>query len=263
MLESVPAAGPGPGDGSASPPRAGQRVRTPVGSRPVVGALARGLGELLITAGFVVLLFIAYELWVTDIFAARDQHRLHTAIERTWSRPAVAAPRTAPRAAVPVPVPVARPGDGFAILRIPRFGSGYAPVIVEGVTTDDLRKGPGHYPGTALPGAVGNFVVSGHRTTYLHPFGDLDRLRTGDPIVVEVADRYYTYRVTRSEVVAPNDLAVIAPVPDRPGVRPTGAMLTFTTCNPKYSASTRLVVHAQLRATTMKSRGLAVAVGAG
>ncbi|MGF7237403.1 MAG: class E sortase [Frankia sp.] len=255
-------------------PRSHRRVRTPVGSRPVVGALLRELGELLITAGFVVLLFVVYELWVTDIFAARDQRKLHTAIERTWSRPGVAAPRASAPAGVPagepsasagapVSAPAVKLGDGFAILRIPRFGSGYSPVIVEGVATDDLRKGPGHYPGTAMPGAIGNFVVSGHRTTYLHPFGDLDRLRIGDPIVVEVADRYYTYRVTQSEVVAPSDLAVIAPLPDHLGIRPTRAMLTFTTCNPKYSASTRLVVHAQLHATTMKSRGLPAAISAG
>jgi sortase A len=154
-------------------------------------------------------------------------------------------------------------GDGLAILRIPRFGRGYAPVVVEGVATDDLQKGPGHFPGTALPGGVGNFVVSGHRTTYGHPFGRLDELKVGDPIVVEVADRYYTYRVTSRSVVQPTDLNVILPVPDRPGVRPTNRVLTFTTCNPKYSASTRLIVHAQLHTTTLKSRGLPPALKKG
>jgi sortase A len=228
---------------------------------------------LVITAGVVAVLFVAYELWVTNIVAAHDQHPLRTAIERTWSRPSVTAPQepTAPREATAPQEPTAlkKPtgpaiprvtfGGGLAILRIPRFGPRYAPVVVEGVAAADLRKGPGHYPGTALPGAIGNFVVSGHRTTYLHPFGDLDRLRIGDPIVVEVADRYYTYLVTQSQVVDPSDLAVILPVPDHPGMIPTHAELTFTTCNPKHSASARLIVHAQLHATTMKARGLPLA----
>ena len=229
----------------AGPPGAAHPRRT----QAIVGTALRGLGELLITAGLVVLLFVVYELWVTDLWATRDQHRLHTSIERTWAAPPVR------RAAAPG-IPKVALGDGLAILRIPRFGRTYAPVVVEGVATSDLQKGPGHYPGTALPGGVGNFVVSGHRTTYGHWFGQLDELRVGDSIVVEVADRYYTYIVTSRAVVQPTDLGVILPVPEKPGVRPTNRLLTFTTCNPKYSASTRLIVHAQLHGTTLKSRGL-------
>lgn len=230
-------------------PASGARRETRRRRHPLVGTVLRGLGELLITAGLVVLLFVVYELWVTNLFAARDQHRLHTAIERTWAQPRKAHPAAPgiPRVAL---------GDGIAILRIPRFGRSYAPVVVEGVATGDLQKGPGHYPGTALPGGLGNFVVSGHRTTYGHPFGRLDELRPKDPIVVEVADRYYTYLVTSTSVVQPTDMGVILPVPDRPGARPADRILTFTTCNPKYSARTRLIVHAQLHATTLKSHGL-------
>jgi sortase A len=219
-------------------------------SRTVIGSLLRTAGGILVAAGAVVLLFVAYELWITNFIAGRDQRRLHAAIEHDWLRPPA---MTSNKRAAPG-IPVVKPGAGLAILHIPRLGRGYAPVVVEGVTETDLRKGPGHYPGTALPGEIGNFVVSGHRTTYRHPFGDLDKLRVGDPIVIEVADRYYTYLVTLSEVVDPDDLAVILPVPDHPGMHPTRALMTATTCNPRYSASTRLVVEAQLHSLTMKSR---------
>lgn len=141
------------------------------------------------------------------------------------------------------------------MLRIPRLGRGYQQVVVEGVTSGDLQKGPGHYPGTALPGRLGNVVISGHRTTYGHPFNRLDELRPGDAIVLEVRDRYFTYRVTTHRVVDPGDVAVTLPVPDRPGARPARRLLTLTTCNPKYSAATRLVVHAELADTTTKSTG--------
>jgi sortase A len=168
------------------------------------------------------------------------------AAERTPGRPHLAA--VAAVADVPL-------GASVAILRIPRFGPDYAPVVVEGVGVTDLQEGPGHYPGTALPGQLGNVVVSGHRTTYSHPFGRLDELRTGDPIVVDVADRSFTYRVTQSLVVAPDDLAAILPVPNHPGARPTRRLLTLTTCTPKFSASSRLVIHAELTATTMTVHG--------
>jgi sortase A len=142
-----------------------------------------------------------------------------------------------------------------ALLRIPRLGRHYVQVVVEGVQVEDLRKGPGHYPGTALPGRIGNFVVSGHRTTYGAPFGSLDRLRTGDPIVLETGAGWYIYRTTRREIVPPTAVDVTAPVPERPGVRPIQAMLTFTTCHPRYSARKRLVVFGLLRDSLPRTGG--------
>ena len=196
----------------------------------------RGLGELLITAGVLLGLFIVYELWVTDLFADQSQAQLRTQLARQW--------RLHPDTLDP-PLHL---GQGFAILYLPRFGPGYHEVIVQGVAEADLEKGPGHYPGTALPGQIGNFVVSGHRTTYGAPFNQLGELHRGDPIVVETAAAYYTYRVTSSQVVLPTDLAVIAPVPGHPGVRPARAEITLTTCDPEFSASHRLVVHGLLAA---------------
>jgi sortase A len=109
-----------------------------------------------------------------------------------------------------------------------------------------------------MPGETGNFVVSGHRTTYGKPFNRLDEMRPGDPVVVEVSDRYYVYRVTRSEVVQPTALDVTYPVPEQPGRAPTSAVMTMTTCNPKYSAATRLIVFSKLDKTVMKAPGVRV-----
>ncbi len=216
------------------------------------GRLVRGLGELLITVGLLVALFVVYELWVTDILQARTQSRLRSELSQQW---VATAPATWPEGSSGLrPAPPAV-GNGVAVLHIPRFGSGYAPVVVEGVSDGALRQGPGHYPGTAWPGEVGNFVVSGHRTTYGRPFSRLDELQVGEPVVVEMRDRYFVYRVTGSDVVDPTRTDVILPVPERPGARPTKSLLTFTTCNPKYSASTRLIVFGELTGTWLKSAG--------
>jgi sortase A len=206
--------------------------------------LLRVTGSLLITAGLVVLLFMAYELWGTSLPANNAQRGLHRQLQRQWA----AAPATS--AGIH-----AGYGQPFAVLTIPRLGPSYRKVILEGIGTRDLQKGPGHYPGTAMPGEVGDFAVAGHRTTYGAPFGDLDRLRPGDAIDIEVRDATYVYSVTSSEIVPPSDVGVVAPVPDHPGVAPTGRMLTFTTCHPKYSANKRLVVHAVLATVHRSTTG--------
>lgn len=207
------------------------------------------VGELLVTFGIIVFLFIFYELKVTDWIAAGTQHRLSQTLENQWQQPA-AIPTTrpgkaAPKAVADPPLSVVD-HQGFAILRIPRFGAGFSRVVVEGVNEGDLQEGPGHYPGTALPGVIGNMVISGHRTTYGHPFNQLDELQNGDTITLQVRSKTYTYRVIRKQVVDPSDVAVILPVPGEAGVKPTTRLLTLTTCNPKYSASTRLIVTAQM-----------------
>ncbi|HET7405690.1 MAG TPA: class E sortase [Mycobacteriales bacterium] len=215
-------------------------------------AAARGLGEFLLTAGFVILLFVAYELWFTGFYTAQQQHDLRNQLQHEWALPV---PRSGPG------IQEVALGQGVAILRIPRLGSDYVKVVVEGVNHDDLKKGPGHYPGTAMPGQIGNFVVSGHRTTYGAPFNRLDELQVNDAIVVETRTMWFTYHVTSKEVVLPTDIDVIAPVPDHPGQKPTKAYLTFTTCHPKYSASHRLIVHGILVDAKPKVDGLPVALG--
>jgi sortase A len=213
--------------------------------------VVRGVGQTLITAGLVILLFVAYELWWTGLTTRRDQHKLINTIHHQWDQ------------GITIHDPPL--GSGIAILRIPRFGRKYVFVIVQGTSTADLIKGPGHYPGTAMPGRLGNFAVAGHRTTYEHPFYNLNQLKDGDPIVLETRTRWLTYTVEDipgthakgQEIVAPADVAVANPVPDDPNASavPTQKVLTFTSCNPRYSAAQRIVVHALLTQQQAKSAG--------
>lgn len=198
----------------------------------------RSLGELCITGGLVLLLFVAYELWGTGAYTQAQQRTLGGELTKEWARPPAAGHRvTTERVSL---------GHGMAMIRIPRLGANYHYVIVEGVSIADLRKGPGHYPGTAMPGQIGNFVVSGHRTTYLAPFNRIGELRPGDRILIDTRERQYVYEVTRKKVVDPTDISVAAPVPEHPAADPTQRLITLTTCNPKYSAAQRLIVFGRM-----------------
>jgi sortase A len=220
-----------------------------------VRTFLRGLGQTLITLGIVVLLFCAYEVYFTNVYTDKEQSRLGDDLRELWAGPTPApGPSDSPGAAAPVRLAL---GKGVAIIWIPRVGmvDKKAKIVVEGVGHDDLKKGPGHYPGTALPGEVGNVVISGHRTTYGAPFNRLDEVRVGDPVVLESRDTWFTYRVARQQIVKPSAVEVIFPVPGDRGATPTKKLLTLTTCNPKYSAKTRLVVTAELLSATPKSAG--------
>ncbi len=208
------------------------------------------VGDLLVTAGLLLLLFVGWQLWWTDVTANRTQD----ATVSTLTRDFAAAPTpTSPTSEQPKAVPF---GKAFAILRIPRLGAGFARPLLEGTTRNVLEDGVGHYDGTAGPGAVGNFAVAGHRTTYGRPFHDIDTLRTGDVVVVETKTAYSVYAVKRHEIVAPSDVQVIAAVPDQPGAKPTERWMTMTACHPKYSAAQRYVVFAQLVKTYPRAEGL-------
>lgn len=208
------------------------------------------VGDLLVTAGALLLLFVAWQLWWTDVTANRVQGDTVHALTRDFGTG-----RSTPASETPRAVPF---GKAFAILRIPRLGADYARPVLEGTSLDILQEGVGHYTGTAGPGAVGNFAVAGHRTTYGRPFHDIDRLRPGDKIVVETAQAYSVYVVRRHEIVDPTAVRVIAPVPDKPGAKPTGRWMTMTACHPKYSAAQRYVVFAELDRTYPRAKGLPV-----
>ena len=229
-------------------PEAAPRSRT-AGDR--VRALVQGLGEVLITLGVVVLLFGAYDLFATGVYTAAEQNRLTGSLERQWSQPdPVGVPQTPTEPRVEPAI-----GTGVAVLLIPALGSDYSKVVVEGVGREDLKRGPGHYPGTAMPGEVGNLVISGHRTTYGAPFSRLDELQAGDPVVVETRDSWFVYAVTTHQIVRPDQVEVTFAVPGDEAATPTRAVLTMITCNPRYSARQRLVVHGDLIETRSKAQG--------
>jgi sortase A len=238
-------------------------VDTESGRRRGVRTGLRGFGQILITAGLVLMVFVAYELWWTGLTTQRDQEALRRTLEQQWSH---TTSQLAKSHQHEVSAKIPALGSGFAILRIPRLGKNYRYVIVQGTSTADLIKGPGHYAGTALPGQVGNFAVAGHRTTYLHPFYNINELGVGDAINVETRTTWFTYRVENipgtsahyQEVVSPTDISVSFPVPDQPkfGATPTLAVLTLTSCNPRFSAVQRIVIHAVLVHEQPASEGL-------
>ncbi len=139
----------------------------------------------------------------------------------------------------------ARPGDLVARIRIPTIG--VDDIVVAGVKKTDLKKGPGHYPGTPLPGAPGNAAIAGHRTTYGAPFFRLNDLRPGDPIFVATVTtgQWFRYEVSDTRIVRPQDNFVLLAKKGR-------NTLTLTTCHPRYSAAQRLIITADLVGTAVE-----------
>ncbi|WP_305788545.1 class E sortase [Symbioplanes lichenis] len=219
-------------------------------TRPTLGSRIRAgvrvSGELMITFGLVVLLFAGYEVFGNSAKVENEQDTLAQQLDEEWNDPTVAP--SGPAKAAP-----AAPGEGkIGRLYIPKLDMKW--VVVNGVRPQDIRYAPGHYPDTALPGQVGNFSVAGHRIRKI--FWRLDELHDGDVIGVETRTNWYVYKVSSSEVVKPTAVQVVAPVPDQPGKKPTKAMLTLTTCNPKFNNYQRLIVHATLVQTLKRDAKL-------
>ena len=126
-------------------------------------------------------------------------------------------------------------GDAIARIEIPAIG--VDEYVVEGTDLDSLRKGPGHYPETPLPGERGTAAIAGHRTTYGAPFRHIDELDPGDRIIIDMPDGRFIYRVEESKIVDDQDLSVLEPV----GYR----RLMLSACHPLYSAAQRIIVYAR------------------
>jgi sortase A len=144
-----------------------------------------------------------------------------------------------------LPAPDAAPTDEHAptpdvvhgTLALPTIGVEQS--LHEGVTLTAIDRGPSHWPGTAMPGEIGNVVVAGHRVTHSRPFHDLDQLRPGDPLVFTLTDgSRWTYELTGVEIVAPDAMHIVEQTPD-----PTA---TLFACHPKGSAAQRIVAHFRL-----------------
>lgn len=252
----------GSSDAAESPPpdRRGERAR----------GIVRVVGELLITLGLVLLLFVFYEVYVTDWFSAREQRAAGQRLRDRWERRPVGQPPSPPV-----------DGDGFAELYIPALGQDFRYTVLEGTDARTLSQGPGHYGATAMPGERGNLAIAGHRIGRGAPFGDLDRLVACDSMIVETATEWYIYRVlpmreqvvgwnpdadprcggvapiggpytgvVGREIVRPERGEVIFPVPGRPPQalprEQQTRLITLTTCHPRFSAQQRLIVHGVL-----------------
>jgi sortase A len=257
---------------AVAPPRATGRPE----SRGRV--IARSLGEILITLGVIMLLFVVYEVYWTNWISAGKQTDATSDLDKVWGDDAARGEHFG-----------LADGKGIAKLYIPALGADYHFTIIEGTTDADLTIGPGHYTGTALPGQPGNFAVAGHRVGKGAPFNDLDLVRSCDAIIVETADSFFVYRmlpmkaevrdwdrlktsksncttptsqgveavtplggeytgVVGQEIVPPSRGDVIAPVPGKPSSTlpktQQASLLTLTTCHPKFSDRERMILHA-------------------
>ncbi|MFH8616495.1 class E sortase [Streptomyces sp. NPDC017979] len=237
-----------------------------------VRLVVRSLSELCITVGTVTVLFVVYVLYWTGVKAADAADGELARLQEQWSqgaltRPTAPPPTTAPPPVAdppaagpgpqaPPPAPAYRPGKPFAVMYVPRFGADWDWPVLEGTAVDTLKKGLGHYAGTAAPGSLGNFSVAGHRRTYGDPFKDFPRLRPGDPVVVTDGTTWFTYRIVRKPFkTVPTDVGVVDPVPKKSPFEQPGRYLTLTTCDPEWGSSHRLIAWARLAATQPVTQG--------
>lgn len=212
-------------------------------------------GELFITLGLVMLLFVAYQLWYTNIVAERSANGAAGSLQQTWQREPGAGGPAAPA------VSAFEPGQGFAILYIPKLDLKVP--VAEGISKPKVldRGMAGHYGEgalkTAMPGdAQGNFAVAGHRNTHGEPFRFINRLVPGDPVVVETRDAYYTYEMTSALAqTPPTNVSVLKPVPEGSGFTSAGRYITLTTCTPEFTSTYRMIVWGRMTDERPRSQG--------
>jgi sortase A len=207
----------------------------------------------MIVLGVLLVSFVAFQLWGTALYTDHAQSHLKSELSSELHRKLPVAPAAMTSqshtgqpslAAHPAPTRAGPPiNSPIGLLSIPKIG--LLDAIVEGVGEAQLAQGPGHYPGTSIPGQAGNAAIAGHRTTYAHPFYNLNELAPGDPIYVLTSQGFFRYVVARTEIVAPTDVAVLNTVGNQ-------STLTLTTCNPRYSAATRMVVVADFKGPAPK-----------
>ena len=217
------------------------------------------VGEVFVTLGVLLLLLCVYQLWWTNVESARATDVVRNEISNDWgSTPAVVAKGSKP-------VSIARPasGKGFAFLYIPRIADKvWRLPVIQGTTLDVLAEGAGHYASTALPGQIGNFALAAHRATHNEPFRDIDALKTGDKVYVETKSGWYTDVLDRYKIVQPTDTWVIEPVPGKSNSTPTTALITLTTCNPRWASYERWIWWGHLTNATPKAEGPPDAINA-
>ncbi len=207
------------------------------------------LGELLLTAGVLVLLFVAWQMWIGDIIISAQNNERGAAYSQEWAAapvpelPAHSADTEATGVWEPPVLPHPAEGEVFATMHIPRFGADYAVPIAGGtsreITLDQI--GLGLYEQSKMPGEVGNFSLAGHRTTWGKPLNLIYKLRLNDAIVVKTPEGWYTYRFRTLEYVTPDQVEVLLDVPQVPGAVTGERYLTLTACSPLYSLAERIV----------------------
>lgn len=212
-------------------------------------------GELLITAGLILLLFLVWQLWWTDLVAQREQAVEQKQIVQNWEPPTEKV--GTPRYDDPPVQAELKENEAIGIIHIPRFGADYSFTVKQGTKLKLLNEGAyGHYMETQGVGEVGNFALAAHRQTYGAPLRDVAKLAENDAVIIETSDAYYVYRIQNNYIVDPSESDVILPVPRQPGAEATDRLLTFTTCHPPFVSNQRWIVHAKMEYWTARSDGI-------
>lgn len=214
-------------------------------NRSVLAGFMSLLGELLITAGLVLALFVAYSLWWTNVLADRQASARGEEIRRQWQTPAASDPSRS-----------AQPGaldtkDGVGFLHVPAMRNGEV-LVKPGTAPDVLDDGvAGYYTEpvkSALPwDKTGNFTLAAHRDGHGAKFHHIDKVKNGDAIVFETRDTWYVYKVfAELRQTSKYNVDVINPVPKDSGKTTPGRYITLTTCTPVYTSKYRYIVWGEL-----------------
>ncbi|GAB3615594.1 hypothetical protein GCM10027416_01510 [Okibacterium endophyticum] len=206
------------------------------------------VGELLLTTGVLVLLFLFWQLWLNDLVVRNEQNQAAADLAEGWTPPEIESP---PKDSEPVdfgePVIMEQPADAeaFGVMYIPRFGEDYQQTIAGGTSASRVLNtiGMGHYNDTQMPGQAGNFALAGHRNTHGAPLKQVAELQVGDAIVIKTPEGWYTYRFRTLEYVKPTSVEVLNPVPQADVVETTDALITLTSCNPMFSTAERIIAY--------------------
>jgi sortase A len=226
-------------------PRRGVRSRRVPRRASFVGVL----GELLITAGALVLLFIGWQQWFNDLVVAGEHREQASSLSDRFEREAGPAAEPDADGSFGDPPVGEKPAEAetFANFYVPRFGADYAVPIAGGTSTVRTLNaiGIGHYEQTQMPGEVGNFGIAAHRTTYGAPFNAIADLREGDEMYVETEDGWFTYVFRNLQYVQATQVSVLQPVPDAPDVSAASGerLITLTSCHPMFTAQERIVAY--------------------
>ncbi|MFF1876574.1 class E sortase [Leifsonia sp. NPDC058230] len=226
-------------------PRAPQRRRRRPSRRPTFFGV---VGELLITAGVLVLLFLGWQTWWNSLILSGQQTSAASSQSQKWIDDAKKVPPPSAGDSANPPVMKA-PADyqPFAVIYVPRLGPDWKRTIRETVDTQKVLNsfdaGVGHYKGSQMPGEVGNFAVAGHDSGWGNTFIDLRKLHIGDHIYVQTPDGWYTYTFRNFEYVQPTAVSVVLPVPRLPDAQPIDRLMTITTCNPPFHSGERLIAY--------------------
>lgn len=250
----------------------------------VVRKTIRGAAEVLLTIGLIGLLLCVHQLYWTNFEAHADADAALEQLDEKWEK-----------GEDPDPTPIAEPppaepaegdeqeesgpqdvgldghrdgttvsgstsvrGEVLAAIYIPRLGAHYRKPIIEGSSLKSLAQGVGHYtyPPYVGPGQVGNFGLAGHRNGHGEPFRYLNKLKTGDKVVVETGGKWFTYTILRGKYITkPSNGSVLTAQPPQLNVGPGEHLITLTTCDPEFTSRNRMVFWGKLTETDDKRDG--------